>query len=151
MTNGSCVHWSALLRGDPECVSGAALPKKGRPAVVKISVDIAIEQFGDAAHIWSARFSRNARQAYPRSDLAAFPPRASVAGCDHRPERPLDCSAIDRSLRLATRATIYRSRSGLRLWRCRHPAASSNGYTGSADLATVAVAKRVFGETDRFD
>jgi hypothetical protein len=33
----------------------------------------------------------------------------------------------------------------------RHPAASSNGYTGSADLAPVAVAKRIFGEADRFD
>src|SRR5258708_6546284 len=59
------------------------------------------------------------------SDLAAFPPRACVAGCDRTPERPLDCPSTDRSLRLATDATIYRSRSGLRLWRCRHPAASS--------------------------
>ena len=63
------------------------------------------------------------------SDLAAFPPPASVVGCDRAPERPLDCPSTDRSLRLATDATIYRSRSGLRLRRCRHPAASSNGYT----------------------
>src|SRR5262249_48460453 len=54
------------------------------------------------------------------SDLAAFPPRASVPGCDRTPERPLDCPSTDRSLRLATDATIYRSRSGLRLWRHRH-------------------------------
>jgi hypothetical protein len=40
--------------------------------------------------------------------------------------RPLDCPSADRSLRLATGAAIYRSRSGLRLWRGRHPAASSN-------------------------
>jgi hypothetical protein len=85
------------------------------------------------------------------SDPAAFPPRASVAGCDRTPERPLDCPSTDRSLWLATGATIYRSRSGLRLWRCRRPAASSNGDTGSADLATVAMAKRIFGEADRFD
>jgi hypothetical protein len=85
------------------------------------------------------------------SDPAAFSPRASVAGCDRTPERPLDCPSTDRSLRLATGATIYRSRSGLRLWRCRHPAASSNGYTGSADLATVAMAKRIFEEADRFN
>jgi hypothetical protein len=85
------------------------------------------------------------------SDLAAFPARASVAGCDRTPERPLDCPSTDRSLRLATDATIHRSRSGLRLWRCRHPAASSNGYTGSADLATVAMAKRLFGEAHRLD
>src|SRR6266511_2887159 len=44
------------------------------------------------------------------SDLAAFPPRASVAGCDRTPARPLDCPSTDRSLRLATDATIYRSR-----------------------------------------
>jgi hypothetical protein len=85
------------------------------------------------------------------SDLAAFPPRACMAGCDRTPERPLDCPSTDRSLRLATDATVYRSRSRLRLWRCRHPAASSNGDTGSADLATVTMAKRVFGEADRFD
>src|SRR5712664_1592383 len=85
------------------------------------------------------------------SDLAAFPPPASVAGCDRTPERPLDCPSTDRGLRLATDAAIYHSRSGLRLWQCRHPAASSNGYTGSADLTTVAMAKRIFGEADRFD
>src|SRR5438034_6930688 len=45
------------------------------------------------------------------SDLAEFLPSASVAGCDRAPERPLDCSSTDRSLRLATDATIYRSRS----------------------------------------
>ena len=29
------------------------------------------------------------------SNLAAFPPRASVAGCYRTPERPLDCSSTD--------------------------------------------------------
>src|SRR5262249_53395197 len=43
------------------------------------------------------------------SDLAAFPPPASVARRDRTPERPLDCPSADRSLRLATDATIYRS------------------------------------------
>ena len=38
------------------------------------------------------------------SDLAAFAPRVSVAGCDRTPERPLDCPSTDRSLRLATDA-----------------------------------------------
>ena len=32
-----------------------------------------------------------------------------------------------------------------------HPAASSNGYPGSTDFAAVAMAKRVCGETHRFD
>jgi hypothetical protein len=50
------------------------------------------------------------------SDLASFPPSASVAGCDRMPERPLARPSTDRSLRLAADATIYRSRSGLRLW-----------------------------------
>src|SRR5258708_6898971 len=85
------------------------------------------------------------------SDLAAFPPSASVAGWDRTPDRPLDCPSTDRSLRLATGAPLYRSRAGLRLCPCRHPPASSNGYTGSANLATVAMAKRVFGEAHRFD
>src|SRR5262249_50916424 len=83
--------------------------------------------------------------------LQQFSARASVAGRDRTSERPLDCPSADRSVRLATGAAIYRSRSGLRLWRCRHPAASSNGYTGSTDFAAVAMAKRVRGETYRFD
>src|SRR6516165_5444768 len=73
------------------------------------------------------------------------------AGYDRKPERPLDCPSTDRSLRLATEATIYRSRSGSRVWRYRHPAASSNGYTGSTDLATITMTKRVFGEAHWFD
>src|SRR5262249_8266541 len=85
------------------------------------------------------------------SDLTAFPARASVAERDRASERPLDCPSADRSVRLATGAAIYRSRSGLRLWRCRHPAASSSGYPGSTDFAAVAMAKRVCGETHRFD
>src|SRR6478736_814237 len=85
------------------------------------------------------------------SNLAALPPRASVARCDRAPERPLDCPSTNRSLRLATDATIYRSRSRLRLWQGCHPTASSNGYTGSADLATVALAKRILGEAHRLD
>src|SRR5256712_11513257 len=85
------------------------------------------------------------------SDLTALPPRASVAGCDRTPERPLDCPSTDRGLRLATAATVHRSRSGLRVWRCRHPAGSRNGHTGSADLATIAMAERIFREAHRFD
>src|SRR5262249_34038531 len=85
------------------------------------------------------------------SDLAAFPPQASVVGRDRTPERPLDCPSTDRSLRLATDATIYRSRSRLRLWQGCHSTASSNGYTGSADLATIALAKRILGEAHRLD
>jgi hypothetical protein len=85
------------------------------------------------------------------SDPAALPPRASVVGCDRTPECRLDRPSTDRGLRLGTGATIYRSRSGLRVWRCRHRAASRNGYTGSADLATVAMAKWICGEAHRFD
>ena len=85
------------------------------------------------------------------SDLTALPPRASVAGCDRTPERPLDCPSTNRGLRLATDATIYRSRSGLRVWRCRRPAASRNGHTGSADCTTLAMAKWIFGEAHRFN
>src|SRR5215471_16843336 len=84
------------------------------------------------------------------SDPTAFPPPASVAGCDRAPERPLDCPSTHRSLRLATGATIYRSRSGLRLWRCCHPAASSNGHSGSTDFTAVAMAEWIFREADRF-
>jgi hypothetical protein len=72
-------------------------------------------------------------------------------GVTARPSAPLDRPSTDRSLRLARGASIYRSRSGLRLWRCRHPAASSNGYTGSAYFTPVTMAKRVFGEAHRFD
>jgi hypothetical protein len=57
------------------------------------------------------------------SDLAAFPPRASVAGRDSTPERLLDCPSTDRSLRLATDATIYRSRLG-----CPMAMSSSSGF-----------------------
>src|SRR5258708_3354077 len=85
------------------------------------------------------------------SDLAAFPARASVAGRDRTSKRPLDCPSTDRSVQLATDAKIYRSRSGLRLWRYRHPEASCNGYTGSTHFATVAMAKRIFREADRFN
>jgi hypothetical protein len=43
-------------------------------------------------------------------------------------------------------------RRGLRRYDAAHVlSASSNGYTGSADLATVAMAKRIFGEAHRFD
>src|SRR5262245_33808482 len=45
-------------------------------------------------------------------------------------ERSLDCPSADQSLRLATRTALYRSRSGLHLWRGRHPTASSNGVYG---------------------
>src|SRR5262245_63509515 len=72
------------------------------------------------------------------SDLAAFPPRASVAGCDRTPERPLDCPSTDRSLRLATDATIYRSRSGLRLWRCLSSGVLCDGILGLVDCVTDA-------------
>src|SRR5437588_346367 len=85
------------------------------------------------------------------SDPATFPPRACVARCDRTPERPLDCPSTDRGLRLATDARVHRSRSGLRVWRCRRPAASRNGHTGSAGLATVAMAKRILREAHRFD
>src|SRR5258708_23705502 len=83
--------------------------------------------------------------------ILASPPQACVAGCERAPELPLDCAPTDRGLRLATDATIYRSRSRLHLWRCRHPAASRNGHTGSADCTTLAMAERIFGEAHRFD
>ena len=64
--------------------------------------------------------------AFTRTAAGEFSVRL-VAGCDRTPERPLDCPSTDRSLRLATDATIYRSRSGLRVWRCRHRAAPPAG------------------------
>ena len=85
------------------------------------------------------------------SDLSAIPPPASVAGCDRSPERPLDCPSTDRSLRLATDATIYRSRSGLCLWRCLYPSRSRDGHSGPADRTTIAMAERTCGEAHRFD
>ena len=45
----------------------------------------------------------------------------------------------------------YHSRSGLRLWRCLPPPASSHGYTRLADHTTVTVAERMCGEADRID
>src|SRR3984893_11439703 len=85
------------------------------------------------------------------SDPAAFPPRACVAGCDRTPERPLHSPPTTRSLRLASDATVHRSRSGLRVWRCRHREASRNGHTGSADCTALAMAKWIFGEAHRFN
>src|SRR5260370_18917409 len=85
------------------------------------------------------------------SDLTASPPQACVAGSDRAPELPLDCAPTDRGLRLATDSTIYRSRSGLHLWRCRHPAASRNWHTGSADCTTLAMAARIFAQAHRFE
>jgi predicted small integral membrane protein DUF2165 len=85
------------------------------------------------------------------SDLTAFPPPASVAGCDRTPERPLDCPSTDRSLRLAADATIYRSRRDCAYGDVIIQRLRAKGYTGSADLTTVAMAKRKLGEADRLD
>ena len=63
------------------------------------------------------------------SDPAAFPPRASVAECDHRSERRMDCAPTDRSLRLARNAAVYRSGSRWRLWQRLHPAPCRDGDT----------------------
>jgi hypothetical protein len=67
-----------------------------------------------------------------------------LGGTEH-PKRRMHCRSTDRSLRLARRAAVSRSRSGFRLWRRLHPAPWSNGHTGSTDLGTIAVAKRVCG------
>ena len=39
----------------------------------------------------------------------------------------------------------------LRLWRGLPPAPSSDGHTGSADCATLAMAEWICGEADRFN
>src|SRR6202040_3602615 len=85
------------------------------------------------------------------SDLAPLPPRASMAGGCRTAECRLDRPSTGRGLRLATDATVHRSRSRLRLWRYRPQTASRNGHTRSTYLATVAMAKRIFGEAHRFD
>src|SRR5207244_8588646 len=85
------------------------------------------------------------------SDPAAFPPQASVAGCDRTPECRLDRPSTDRGVRLATDATVHHSRSRLRLRRYRFFFATSRGHTRSADLTEVAMAKWIFGEAHRFD
>jgi hypothetical protein len=41
----------------------------------------------------------------------------------------MDCPVTDRGIRVATGASIYRSRLGLRLWRCLCLPSSSDGHT----------------------
>jgi hypothetical protein len=79
------------------------------------------------------------------------PSRAPVAERDRTTQRPVDCLPVDRSLRLATDITIHRSRPRLRLWRYRHPTDTRYGHTRSADLDTVAMAKRICREADWFN
>jgi hypothetical protein len=106
--------------------------RRGLQRAAKIERAPIADVSGSISPTWERVTSPHACRA-----ITAFPPSASVAGCDRTAERPLDCRSIDRSLRLATGARIYRSRSGLRLWR--------------ADLAPVTMAKRVFREAHRFD
>jgi hypothetical protein len=56
-----------------------------------------------------------------------------------------------RGIRLATGAAIYRSRSGLCLWRCLYPSHSRDGHSGPTDRTTIAMAERTCGEAHRFD
>ena len=77
--------------------------------------------------------------------------RILVAGRDRASERPMDCASTLRGLRLATGAAIYRSRSGLCLWRCLYPSRSRDEHSGPADGTTIAMAERTCGEAHRFD
>jgi hypothetical protein len=63
----------------------------------------------------------------------------------------MDCASTLRGIRLATGAAIYRSRSGLCLWRCLYPSRSRDGHSGPADRTTIAMAERTCGEAHRFD
>src|SRR3981189_2228918 len=63
----------------------------------------------------------------------------------------MGCASTPRGLRLATGAAIYRSRSGLCLWRCLYPSRSRDGHSGPADRTTIAMAERTCGEAHRFD
>ena len=72
-------------------------------------------------------------------------------GVTARPSAHWIARQLNRSLRLASDATVHRSRSGLRVWRCRHREASRNGHTGSADCTALAMAKWIFGEAHRFN
>jgi hypothetical protein len=77
------------------------------------------------------------------SDPAAFAPGASVARRNRTSECRMACPSTDRSLWLERSAAISRSRSRRCIWRGLHPAPCSNGYTGSTDLGTIALAKRL--------
>jgi hypothetical protein len=85
------------------------------------------------------------------SHLAACAPRASMAGRDPASECRMDCPSTDRGLWLERTATLHYSRSRRRLWRCIHPARCSHGHTGSTDLGSVAMAKRMRGTAHRFN
>ena len=57
----------------------------------------------------------------------------------------MGCASTLRGIRLATGAAIYRSRSGLCLWRCLYPSRSRDGHSGPADRTTIAMAERTCG------
>jgi hypothetical protein len=65
--------------------------------------------------------------------------------------RRMDCPATDRGIRVATGAAIHHSRSGLHLWRCLPPPASSDGHTRSTDRTTITMAEWMCREADRID
>src|SRR5258706_13640257 len=72
-----------------------------------------------------------------------------MAGCNRASERRMDCPPTDRGIRMATGAAIHHSRSGLRLWRCLPPPASSDGHTRSTDRTTITMAEWMCREADR--
>ena len=75
------------------------------------------------------------------ADFEARPPRNVVSYSNQTSQRRMDKSPIDGGLRLGGGAMLSRARSGQRIRRGLPPASSGDGYSGSADRATVAMAK----------
>ena len=78
---------------------------------------------------------------YGLANPTAWPPRNPMAWGNHASKRRMDKSPTDGGLWLGAGATLSRSRSGQRLWRCLHPAPSGDGHSGSANRAAIAMAE----------
>jgi len=84
-------------------------------------------------------------------DSTACAPGAAVAGRNHPSERPMDRTAIDRSVWLEGVAALSYSRSRLRLWRGVRSAYQGYRHSRPADLGAFALAERIRGEAHWLD
>ena len=74
-----------------------------------------------------------------------------MARCNRASDCRMDRSPAHRGIRLGEDTTIHHSRSRWGLWRRLDPAASCDGHPGSADRASITMAKWTYGEAHRFD
>ena len=84
-------------------------------------------------------------------DSPASSPCAAMVRCNRASECRMDRSPAHRGIRLGADTTIYHSRSRSGLWRRLDPAAACDGHSGSADRASITMAKWTYGEAHRFD